>query len=67
MEVLSQFMGRVATPKTQLEAERYLLLCHSLPMRRNSVWSGFSCSLFPDIHDWIEANHDLKLLSAGAE
>ena len=37
------------------------------PMRRNSVLSGFSFSLFINIHDWTEAKHDCKPFSAAAE
>ena len=36
-------------------------------MRRNSVISGFSFSLFVDIRDWIEAKHDCRPFSAAAE
>ena len=36
-------------------------------MRRNSVLSGFSFSLFVDIHDWTEAKHDCRPFSAAAE
>ena len=36
-------------------------------MRRNSVLSGFSFSLFDDIHDWTEAKHDCRPFSAAAE
>ena len=36
-------------------------------MRRYSVLSGFSFSLFVDIHDWIEAKHDCRPFSAAAE
>ena len=46
--------------------ERYLLRCHSFQMR-NSVLSGFSFSLFVDIHYWTEAKHDCKPFSAAAE
>ena len=47
--------------------ERYLLHCHTFPIRRNSVLSGFSSSLFVNIHDWTEAKHDSKPFSAAAE
>ena len=46
--------------------ERYLLRCRSFPMKRNYVLSGFSFSLFVDIHDWTEAKHDCRPFSAAA-
>ena len=46
---------------------RYLLHCRSFPMRRNSVLSGFSFSLFVYIHDWTAAKHESGPFSAAAE
>ena len=44
------------TPRSSIgNIERYLLC------------PGFSCSLLVDIHDWTEAKHDCKPLSAAAE
>ena len=43
------------------------MCCRLFPIRRNSVLSGFSLSLFVDIHDWTEAKHDCKTLSDAAE
>ena len=51
-------------PKSSIgNIERYLLCYHSFPIRRNSVLSGFSFSLFVDIHEWTEAKHDCKPFS----
>ena len=44
-----------------------MLRCLSLPIRRNSVLSGFSYSLFIDIHDWTDAKHNCKPFSPAAE
>ena len=44
-----------------------MLHCRLFPIRRNSVLSGFTFSLFVDIHDWTEAKHDCKPFSAAAE
>ena len=56
------------TPRSSIgNIERYLLCCRSFPIRRNSVLSGFSFTLFADIHDWTEAKHDCKPFSAAAE
>ena len=56
------------TPRSSIgNIERYLLRCRSFPIRRNLVLSGFSFSLFVDIHDWTAAKHDCKPFSAAAE
>ena len=47
--------------------EVFAPLSRSFPIRRDSVLSGFSCSLLVDIHDWTEAKHDCKPFSAGAK
>ena len=44
-----------------------MLGCCSFPMRRNSVVSWFSFSLFVDIHDWTEAKQDCRPFNAAAE
>ena len=45
-----------------------LLLCISVfSIRRNSGLSGYSFSLFIDIHNWTEAKHDCKAFSAAAD
>ena len=63
----ADFAGIVLTLKTSIRnIERYLLHSRSFSLRRNSVLSGFSFSLF-DIHDWTDAKHDCKLFSATAE
>ena len=60
--------GLVLTPRSSIgNIEMYLLRCHSFPIRRNSVLSGFSFSLLVDIHDWTEAKHNCKPFSAAAE
>ena len=56
------------TPRSSIgNIERYLLRCRSFSIRRNSVLSGFSISIFVDIHDWTEAKHDCKPFSATEE
>ena len=60
--------GLVLTPRSVIgNIDKYLLRCRSFSIRRNSVLSGFSFSLFVDIHDWTEAKHDCKPFSAAAE
>ena len=60
--------GLVLTPRSSTgNIERYLRRCRSFPIRRNSLLSGFSFSLFVDIHDWTEAKHGCKLFSVAAE
>ena len=52
----AHFSRLVLTPKSSVgKKEGYLLCCRSFPIRRNSDLSGFSFSLFVDIHDWTEA------------
>ena len=59
----ADFAGLVLTPKSSIgNIKRYFFLCHSFPIRRNSVLSGFSFSLFVNIHDWTEARRDCKPL-----
>ena len=56
------------TPRSSIRnRERYLLRCRSFPIRRNSVLSEFSFSLFVDINDWTEAKYNCKPFSAAAE
>ena len=57
----------MATKSSIGNIERYLLCCRSFSIRRNSVLSGCSFSLFVDIYDWTEAKHDCKPFSAAAE
>ena len=60
--------GSVLTLKSSIGSiERYLLHCHSFPIRRNSVLSIFTFSLFINIHDWTEAKHDCKPFGATDE
>ena len=62
------FAGLLLTPKNSLRnMESYLFRSCSFLIRRNSVLSQFSFSLFVDIHDWTEAKHDCKPFSAAAE
>ena len=50
--ILRRLTGLVSTTKSSMEnIERYLLRCHLFPIKRNSVLSGFSFSLFMDIND----------------
>ena len=54
------------TPKSSIgNIERYLILCRAFPIRNNSIICGFSFSFF--VHDWTEAKHDCKPVSAAAE
>ena len=53
--------------KSKGNIERYLLRCLSFPIRRNSVLSGFSFSIFVNIHEWTEAKYDCRPFSAAAE
>ena len=55
----ADFAGLDLTLKSSIgNIERNFLLCHSFPIRRNSISSGFSFSLFVDTHDWTEVIHD---------
>ena len=58
-------VGLVSAPKSSIgNIERYLLLCHSLLIRRNSCRSGFNFSVVINIQDWTGARHDFILYSA---
>ena len=53
----ADFSGLDLIQKSSMETiERYFLHCRSFTMRRKSILSGFSFSLFVHMHEWTNKN-----------